>query len=107
MVRNSGSNSLRTFTIGFEERETDESRYAASIARHLGVEQTLHVLSPVEAQNVVQQIPTIYDEPFADSSQIPQIIEPLFFAIDAAVEFLPVMNADDLKQGLEAAAAKR
>lgn len=43
----------------------------------------------------------------ADSSQIPQIIEPLFFAIDAAVEFLPVMNADDLKQGLEAAAAKR
>lgn len=42
-----------------------------------------------------------------DSSQMPQIIEPLFFGVDAAVEILPVMNADDLKQGLEAAAAKR
>jgi asparagine synthase (glutamine-hydrolysing) len=79
LARNSGSSALgssalRTFTIGFEERENDESRYAAAIARHLGVEHTLHVVSPAEAQNVVQQIPTIYDEPFADSSQIPTFL---------------------------------
>ena len=42
-----------------------------------------------------------------DPSQIPQIAEPLFMNLDAAVEFLPVMNADDLKQALEKVAAKR
>jgi hypothetical protein len=43
----------------------------------------------------------------ADASQIPQIVEPLFLNIDAAVEIKPVMNADDLKEGLEKAAASR
>jgi len=42
----------------------------------------------------------------ADPTQIPQIAEPLFMNLDAAVEFVPVMNADDLKQALETVAAK-
>jgi len=42
----------------------------------------------------------------ADTTQIPQIAEPLFMNLDAAVEFLPVMNADDLKTALEKVAAK-
>ncbi len=42
----------------------------------------------------------------ADPSQIPQIAEPLFLNVDAAVEFVPVMNADDLKKALEIVAAK-
>jgi hypothetical protein len=42
----------------------------------------------------------------ADTTQIPQIAEPLFINLDAAVEFLPVMNADDLKTALEKVAAK-
>ena len=41
-----------------------------------------------------------------DPSQIPQIAEPLFLNLDAAVEFLPVMNPDDLKSALEKVAAK-
>ncbi len=43
----------------------------------------------------------------ADTTQIPQIAEPLFMNVDAAVEFLPVMNAADLKEALEKVAAKR
>jgi hypothetical protein len=42
----------------------------------------------------------------ADTTQIPQIAEPLFMNLDAAVEFVPVMNADDLKAALEKVAAK-
>ena len=42
----------------------------------------------------------------ADTTQIPQIAEPLFLNLDAAVEFLPVMNADDLRTALEKVAAK-
>ncbi len=42
----------------------------------------------------------------ADPTQIPQIAEPLFLNLDAAVEFAPVMNADDLKKALEIVAAK-
>ena len=42
----------------------------------------------------------------ADTTQIPQIAEPLFMNLDAAVEFLPVMNADDLRTALEKVAAK-
>ncbi len=41
-----------------------------------------------------------------DTTQIPQIAEPLFMILDAAVEFLPVMNADDLRTALEKVAAK-
>ena len=43
----------------------------------------------------------------ADTTQIPQIAEPLFMNVDAAVEFLPVMNAADLKEALGKVAAKR
>ena len=43
----------------------------------------------------------------ADTTQISQIAEPLFMNVDAAVEFLPVMNADDLKEALGKVAAKR
>ena len=42
----------------------------------------------------------------ADPTQIPQIAEPLFLNLDAAVDFAPVMNADDLKKALEIVAAK-
>ena len=42
----------------------------------------------------------------ADPSQIPQIAEPLFLNLDAAVEFVPVMNADDLRKALEMVASK-
>lgn len=62
---------VRTFTIGFDEAGYDESPHAEDIARHLGTEHTTLFVTSQEAREVIPQLPDIYDEPFADSSQIP------------------------------------
>ncbi len=61
---------VRTFTIGFEESAYDESGYARAIAAHLGTEHTDR-LRASDAIALVPRLPSIYDEPFADSSQLP------------------------------------
>jgi asparagine synthase (glutamine-hydrolysing) len=62
---------VRSFTIGFEDRTLDEARHAAAVARHLGTEHTALVATETEALALVPRLAEIYDEPFADSSQIP------------------------------------
>lgn len=64
----------QTFTIGFTEREYDESRHAAAVARHLGCQHTELVVTPEEARAVIPLLPTLYDEPFADPSQLPTFL---------------------------------
>ncbi len=62
---------MRTFTIGFAERQYDEANHARAVAAHLGTEHTELHLGPSEALALVSQLPEMYDEPFADSSQLP------------------------------------
>ena len=65
---------IKTFTIGFDDKEYDEAQHAKAIAKHLGTAHTDYYVSPEEAMNVIPQLPTIYDEPFSDSSQIPTFL---------------------------------
>jgi asparagine synthase (glutamine-hydrolysing) len=70
-MRQSGVNPIKTFTIGYEDTEYDESTEARAIANHLGTE---HHAIPVTAREVGEAItivPSLFDEPFADISQLP------------------------------------
>jgi asparagine synthase (glutamine-hydrolysing) len=71
LMRDVASGPVRTFAIGFREQGYDEAAHAAAVARHLGTEHVELYVGAEEALSVVPNLPTIYDEPFADVSQIP------------------------------------
>ena len=65
---------VRTFTIGFDDQRYDEAPHAAAIARYLGTEHTELYVRPEDALAVIPTLAGVYDEPFADSSQIPTLL---------------------------------
>src|SRR5262245_8392950 len=71
LMQASSERPIRTFSIGFRDPAYDEAVHAKRVASHLGTEHTELYVTPAEAQAVIPKLQDIYDEPFADSSQIP------------------------------------
>lgn len=71
LMQRQSARPIQTFTVGFEDAGFDESPHAAAVARHLGTDHAALVVTDAETRDVIPLLPELYDEPFADSSQIP------------------------------------
>jgi len=101
---------VRTFTVGFEDEAYNEAVYAAKTAEHLGCEHTQMYVSKKDILDTIDEIPTAFSEPFADSSQIPTMLvsrmtkEHVTVSLsgDAGDEFFCGYNSyRDVRRGLE------
>ena len=71
LMQKNSMNPINTFSIGFYDKSFNEAQYAKEVANFLGTNHIEHYVSPDEAYEVIPDLGRIYDEPFADPSQIP------------------------------------
>ena len=74
LMQTQSSRPVRTFTIGFDVPDYNEAHHAKAVAQHLGTDHTELYVTAQEAMGVIQRLPDLYCEPFADSSQIPTFL---------------------------------
>ena len=74
MMQAQSTSPVKTFAIGFREFGYDEAPHAEAVAKHLGTDHTEYYVSAAEARQVITRLPELYDEPFADPSQIPTFL---------------------------------
>lgn len=71
LMQTQSSRPVQTFTVGFHEAAYNEAHEAKKVAQHLGTAHTEFYVTPGEAMAVIPKLPTLYDEPFSDPSQVP------------------------------------
>ncbi len=74
LMQAQSSRPIRSFTIGFHEKDYNEALHAKAVAQHIGTEHTELYIDPSDALSVIPKLPSLYDEPFSDSSQIPTFL---------------------------------
>ena len=74
LMQSQSNERVKTFTVGFNEEDHNEAQYAKLVANHLGTDHTEVYVTSKDALEVIPSLPSVFDEPFSDSSQIPALL---------------------------------